>query len=634
MSRPVTGGPPSYTGGYFQPVASMTPGAATAAQQQQQASSQYQFQKVASVSSDPNYKKVEEKYAGLFTLCSGELPFKDCNIAAGQDPYIQLDKIINDYEHKPKSNTSKNCAIALKGLVTIGAYVYFKWVIVGRGRWGFLFDAGKGAWRFLKPGNHNLASMFDTRYVEYDAQTNLIQLDYITIVRVMQGEICLATNNSEPEILMPGLHVRTNPNFKIDRTYKLNQEVIYLNPITIFTVNTGTVRVGFQNGAIKIFDAGRYAINSPNFVPGPVISLQQLTQKLSNHTVLLDGGISLVVEGLVIYQVSQPATLCAQLGVALDKNDIQNAQRGVHLELDKKLYSRMEADIEKVTRAEIARVFAGIHLEDISSQSDLDRAGDPDLDGFGTNDPMKRAPAPSRPATSQAGQRSKICAQILQDVIPILSKWGITLHNFQLESTRIANATYSNEYERASLAMAKAKADCRTQAQNALQTKIAAEASATQKRISAEADAAATRISATVAADALKTRAEAAAKARIVSAGADAKALVVIAESNAKAKRMEAQALADAKRMDGESRGEAASFMQNPFAQELALREQQVAAVAAMKVGNLNVLSTQAIGQSSWVEQLLPVNVHGNATAVVASAPASGAGLGARFGRS
>jgi len=293
----------------------------------------------------------------------------------------------------------------------------------------------------------------------------------------------------------------------------------------------------------------------------------------------------------------------------LDKNDLQMAEKGVHLQLDKKLYARMEMDIEKVTKAEIARVFAGIHLEDISSQSDLDRGDrvEPDLDGFGA-EPAKRASSPTKPA-GQAGQRSRICAQILQDVSPILLKWGITLHNFQLESTKIANSSYANDYERASLAMAKAKADCRTQAQNALQTKISAEAAATQKRISAEADATSTRISALVAADALKTNAEAAAKARIVAAQAESKSLTVIAESNAKAKRMEAQALADAKRLDGESRGEAASFMQNPFAQELALREQQVAAVKAMKVGNLNVLSTQAIGQTSWVEQLLPVNL-------------------------
>jgi len=307
---------------------------------------------------------VIEKYRHLFTQCLGVLPMKEPNVRPGFENE-DLRTAINIF---PKSKVSKRTSLVLYGVLTAGVWIYRQWKIIPQGYWGFLYDNATGCWRFLGPGNHNIASMFSTEFFMHYANEQYINHGNVHIVRVMQGQIGLGYSDSEPEILMPGLHVRMNPNFKVTKIFELRQEVIWSSPITIFTVNTGTVRIGFENGTIRIFEHGRYAINSPNFVPGPVITMQQLTQKLSNHTVLLDGGISLIVEGLVIYQVTQPITLCAQLGVSLDIND----HDGNDLNLNTKLIHRMEGDIEKVTKAEIARVFAGIHLEDISSQSDLD----------------------------------------------------------------------------------------------------------------------------------------------------------------------------------------------------------------------------------------------------------------------
>jgi len=212
----------------------------------------------------------------------------------------------------------------------------------------------------------------------------------------------------------------------------------------------------------------------------------------------------------------------------------------------------------------------------------------------------------------EAQQRSKICVQILEDVGPLLRKWGITLHNFQLESTRIAHEGYANEYEKASLAMAKAKADCRTVAQTAIQSKIAAEAEAEKKRIASESGANSFRIEALAQAEATKIKAEAEAKATIIEAQAKAEAHRLESESKAKSIRLEAEAMADSKRLEGKARGDAADAMTNKFSQELALREQQVEAVRAMKVDTLNMLTHQQTG--SWVDQLLPMVVASNTT--------------------
>jgi len=49
--------------------------------------------------------------------------------------------------------------------------------------------------------------------------------------------------------------------------------------------------------------AGRYAVNNPTFDMGSVIDITQENLRFQKHQVLLDGGISMVVEGLLTYQV-------------------------------------------------------------------------------------------------------------------------------------------------------------------------------------------------------------------------------------------------------------------------------------------------------------------------------------------
>jgi hypothetical protein len=57
--------------------------------------------------------------------------------------------------------------------------------------------------------------------------------------------------------------------------------------------------------------------------------------------------------------------------------------------------------------------------------------------------------------------RLALCQQVIDDMQPNADKWGVSILNFQLESTTIADAKYARDYEEASLAMAKAKANLR-----------------------------------------------------------------------------------------------------------------------------------------------------------------------------
>jgi hypothetical protein len=56
------------------------------------------------------------------------------------------------------------------------------------------------------------------------------------------------------------------------------------------------------SSSVRIFGPGRYAVNSPSFSVDSFISTQQQVMKLSQHTVMLAGGITLNVTGIDIHR--------------------------------------------------------------------------------------------------------------------------------------------------------------------------------------------------------------------------------------------------------------------------------------------------------------------------------------------
>jgi len=179
----------------------------------------------------------------------------------------------------------------------------------------------------------------------------------------------------------------------------------------------------------------------------------------------LDGGISLLVEGLLTYQVVDPSLLIKQLG----ERDLLQA-------------------VSQTVKAELSRVFSSIHLEQISTAQ------------------MHEAKKEKKELTSVLGQqpqhseegetRNVICTDIIRSVKPIVEQWGVKVINFQLESTTLADRKYAAEYEEASLAMAKAKSNRRAiEATNDIMIQKA-KAAATALKIEAEGQKTATLIQA------------------------------------------------------------------------------------------------------------------------------------------
>jgi len=158
-------------------------------------------------------------------------------------------------------------------------------------------------------------------------------------------------------------------------------------------------------------------------------------------------------------------------------------------------------------------------------------------------------------------ERWKMCAQVMQFVQPVTKPWGIKIINFQIESTKIADLKYAQEYEEASLAMAKAKANLRAvNAENEI----------------------------------LLNRARAKAEAVKIEAEGKRNAVLIAANANAEARTVEARA-----------RNTAGELLTNGFAKQYALVGQQVEFAAALKANVLAVLPDSIVGKAVAAQPLL-----------------------------
>lgn len=74
------------------------------------------------------------------------------------------------------------------------------------------------------------------------------------------------------------------------------------------------MRICSDKGHVSVFKEGRFAINSPNFVVGNLISTCQQNIRFEKHAVLLDGGINMLVEALLTFQVIDVDKLVKEIG--------------------------------------------------------------------------------------------------------------------------------------------------------------------------------------------------------------------------------------------------------------------------------------------------------------------------------
>lgn len=245
----------------------------------------------------------------------------------------------------------------------------------------------------------------------------------------------------------------------------------------------------------------------------------------------------MLVEGLLTFQIVDPRTLIQKMGI-----------------------NEVVSSMENIAKAELSRVFSTMHIEDISSEKVKDenigeRNQKPDIEEIGLPDAAKSILQDQPKQVRDEGEpRSVICWHVIDQIGPIVSSWGIKIIAFQLESIKMADEAYSREYEQASLATAKAKANLRAQkAENAI---------------------------------------------LLQTARANAEALKIEAEGKKQAALIEAETQAEVRMMEAKSRNDAANLMSTKFGQDYAIIQQQVAFADALKATSLTVMSDSMVGRA------------------------------------
>ena len=179
----------------------------------------------------------EESLFENFKIIGENLPFIAPNIPRFNE-MEDLSKIIGTSDSKPEDWL---CG-ALCSFTGIGSYYFYKkLVLIPNDSYGFTMNSGKP--QLLRPGWHFLASPFNLLHSIVKIATNPLILGPITIVRISQGCIGFAMNNTQIEILLPGTHCKNSGTYRFVKEFQLNNELIQFKQVKILTILTGFVQI-------------------------------------------------------------------------------------------------------------------------------------------------------------------------------------------------------------------------------------------------------------------------------------------------------------------------------------------------------------------------------------------------------
>ena len=84
-------------------------------------------------------------------------------------------------------------------------------------------------------------------------------------MRVIPGNIGLATINKLPVILDTGMHFIVEPTFELVDVQSINEPLIQIGPVQVIRVQPGMVGLATMNGRPMLLDVGVHFVNEPSF---------------------------------------------------------------------------------------------------------------------------------------------------------------------------------------------------------------------------------------------------------------------------------------------------------------------------------------------------------------------------------
>lgn len=380
----------------------------------------------------------------------------------------------------------------------------------------------KNEYLFAQPGMHNITSFFLRQVSDPVPLRGHIKHGNRTIVIVEQGYIGYATDNGQPILLPPGIHVWTSESLDFVRSHPLRDHFIKLGPYTILTVDEGYSAVTQNNGRQVVLPGGHtHLLDHMNWKFEKFITLKIQTDDLEKIQATSADNINMMVTSTVnwrIVDVVIAATMAAETMATSGKQGDVSADIG-----------KLRNDVLKQALASLAGFIGSVNYSE----------------SFHMSAAQSRGPGEQQVPSAASGATSKGFAENpLYDTEKMGTAVGhanrvTRTYGIEIMSINIISATPCDA------ALTKSLAAGAVASAMALQAETQARGKANATRISAEAEAEQSRINSQGASDAQIIKARATAEAVQIEAEADKYAEILRGQGLAESCRLHANATAD-----------------------------------------------------------------------------------------
>lgn len=392
-----------------------------------------------------------------------------------------------------------------------------KHLFVPAGHVGLLMD-GQSRYLFAEPGMHNIQDPF-IEVCGHRPLNSHIEHGNRTIVTVDQGHIGYATDNGQPVLLPPGIHVWTSESLRFEQSYPLHDHVIHLGPYTLITVNEGYAAVTQNNGRQLVMEGGDcHFLNHKNWKFEKFITMKIQTDHLDEIVATSADNIDIRVASTINWRIVDAKIAATMAAETMNgANDLKKLRNDV---LQQGLAS-LAAFIGGVNYSSSFSMAAAAASKGHGSKSrNVPIAMATAVNEDDPSSDEKRASAPSQEELENPIYNSERMGTAVEHANEITSSYGVTIMSINIISCRPVDATLTKTLASGAVAAAEA-----------LQAETAAQGRANALLVESKAEADAVRIEAEGAANAVEIKAKADKHASILRAEGEAKGIEKVGEA-------------------------------------------------------------------------------------------------------
>ena len=193
----------------------------------------------------------------------------------------------------PASVFGRCIGLTLAGLTVVGLpYVFCQCRVVPAGKIALCRGIG-GNVRIVEPGC-NCIEFACSKVVTFDVTADQIDLGPMHIIRILPGQVGLATVNGRPYLMTDGRHAVNDAMFQYHGAASVQSPYINVGTIHVVLVPQGMTAVCRVNGIGHFLESGRHHINNPNFQFDPNTSFfSNDTEQISvcsKHRIVVPSG--------------------------------------------------------------------------------------------------------------------------------------------------------------------------------------------------------------------------------------------------------------------------------------------------------------------------------------------------------